>query len=278
MSESGSDPVAEAQELYKLAKIHRQYNRDAEAIGALTQALDLHPDFQEALEMRGTLYLGESQPEQAFADLARLVQLDPQNAAARALRGMAYRQMGMPDKALADFAEALRIDPDTRVAYVWRALTYRGQGDRKRAIDDFTQALRLGESPYVYNERAACHYRSGNYAQAIADHTSAYNLDPDDEATCNGLAWILATCPTASLRNGKRAVELATKACEKTRYEDSGYVDTLAVAHAEAGNFAEAIRVCQQVISMVKLEERAEYEERLALFKAGKAFQVAGTL
>jgi tetratricopeptide (TPR) repeat protein len=269
--------VDEAAQLLAAAQRHHRNDEDDEALGAVTQALDLRPDYPEALELRGTLYLGATQPEQAFADLTRAVQLAPKSASARSLRGMAYRQMGLFNEALTDLNEALRLDPGLRMAYVTRAHVFVRKGDRKRAIEDFTRALRIGPSPYVHNERAACHYRLGNYADAIADHAAAVKLDPKDEASCNGLAWILATCPLAHLRDGRRAVELATRACEETAFADSGYVDTLAVACAEAGDYAAAIRHGEAVLALVEEKDRGEYEERLALYRAGKPYHTPGT-
>lgn len=267
----------EAAQLLAEAQRHHRNGADDEALGAVTQALDLRPDYPDALELRGTLYLGVSQPEQAFADLTRAVQLSPKSASVRSLRGMAYRQMGLYNEALTDLNEALRLDPDLRMAYVTRAHVFVRKGDRRRALEDFTRALRLGRSAYVYNERAACHYRLGNYAEAIADHGAAVDMAPTDEASCNGLAWILATCPQAHLRDGLRAVELATRACTETDFADSGFVDTLAVAHAEAGNFAEAVRYGEAVLALVEESERPEYEERLALYRAGKPYHTPGT-
>ena len=55
------------------------------------------------------------------------------------------------------------------------------------------------------------------------------------------LAWLLASYPVDGIRDGKRAVELATKACEITNYQQSSPIDTLAGAYAEAGDFASAV-------------------------------------
>jgi hypothetical protein len=46
----------------------------------------------------------------------------------------------------------------------------------------------------------------------------------------NKLAWLLATCPDARLRDGVRAVRYAERACEQTHYGVTLLVGTLAAA------------------------------------------------
>ena len=53
----------------------------------------------------------------------------------------------------------------------------------------------------------------------------------------NNLAWLLATSPEEGIRDGKRAIELAEKACEETEWQDAHIISTLAAGYAETGNF-----------------------------------------
>ncbi len=66
---------------------------------------------------------------------------------------------------------------------------------------------------------------------------------------------------------------LATKACELTKGEDAGYLDTLACAYAESGDFAEAVRGTEKVIALARPEDQDEYRQRLAQFQAGTPFR-----
>ena len=65
---------------------------------------------------------------------------------------------------------------------------------------------------------------------------------PDEPQPYNDYAWLLATGTTDALRDGKRAVELADQACKLTDYKNGAYLDTLAAAFAEKGDFGEALK------------------------------------
>jgi len=93
----------------------------------------------------------------------------------------------------------------------------------------------------------------------------------------NNLAWILATNPSSEFRDGKAAVVAAKLACEATGYRDYRFFDTLAVSLAEAGEFAEAAKVCERGMKMAseaKDDQTIELlEGRIELFNAGKPFR-----
>ena len=80
-------------------------------------------------------------------------------------------------------------------------------------------------------------FQKGNVGEAIAQFQKALQINPDDLQVQNNLAWILATAPQASLRNGNKAVELARQANELTGGKNPIILHTLAAAFAEAGQF-----------------------------------------
>ena len=80
----------------------------------------------------------------------------------------------------------------------------------------------------------------GRYSRALASYEEALRLDPENSDALNELAWLLATCPDAGIRDGRRAVELASRACRLDFGISAACVDTLAAAHAEAGDFESA--------------------------------------
>ncbi len=99
-------------------------------------------------------------------------------------------------------------------------------------------------------------------------------LSPADSSVmwANNLAWVLATSPDASLRNGTEAVYWATRANDAVGHEDAALLDTLAAALAEAGRFDEAIQIARRLQALAggDPEARSAANARLAAFQASK--------
>jgi serine/threonine-protein kinase len=91
----------------------------------------------------------------------------------------------------------------------------------------------------------------------------------------NAIAWLLATCPDQSARDGKKSVQLATEACELTQWKNPSLLDTLAAACAEAGNFEQAIKWQSETLRLYDNagDSRPGMEKRLALYKQHKAYR-----
>ncbi len=75
---------------------------------------------------------------------------------------------------------------------------------------------------------------------------------PDSAATLNNLAWALATSPDAAARDGVRAIEVAERALEALGRNEPAYLDTLAAAYAEAGDYEQATRTEERAIKVLE--------------------------
>jgi tetratricopeptide (TPR) repeat protein len=114
----------------------------------------------------------------------------------------------------------------------------------------------------------------GDYGKAVADYSQAILLDPKGAREYNNLAWLLATCPQASVRDGKKAVQYALQACELSEWKDPACVDTLAAAYAEGGDFDHAVKYEQQSLTAIgnSASGATGRKVRLALYSGHKAY------
>src|SRR5262249_60860197 len=94
----------------------------------------------------------------------------------------------------------------------------------------------------AYFTRPKARRAKKDYAWAVTDFREAIRLDPKDADALSGLAWLLSTCPETSVRDGKKAVEHATRACELTSWDAPYFLAALGAAWAEPGAFDEATK------------------------------------
>ena len=121
--------------------------------------------------------------------------------------------------------------------------------------------------------------QQGDFAAAIASGRLALKSHPKIPALLNNLAWLLATCPDASLRNGPEAVKYAERACELTHYWETLLIGTLAAAYAEAGRFDDAILMAQKACAMASKSGEQDLLEKnqklLELYRARQPYHEA---
>jgi len=117
----------------------------------------------------------------------------------------------------------------------------------------------------------------GEFLNAITDYESSLRNSPCFAPAHNRLARLLSTCHRDHVRDGFRAVEHATRACELTEMNNADYVMTLAAAYAEAGDFANALSYQKQAIGLLDKNEQGEYQKyckmRLRLYESGETYR-----
>ncbi|WP_422928126.1 tetratricopeptide repeat protein [Singulisphaera sp. PoT] len=284
----------------------KDYDR---AIAAYTEAIRLDPGRAALHNNRAAARLGKKDEAGALVDYNEAIRLDPENASAYYGRGLVWHSRKDYDRAIADFDEALRRPPKFSGAYNNRGLAWFDKHEYDKAIADFNEALRLDpDSPLIYNNRGNCREAQGDLDRALRDYSEAIRLDPqyvkargnrarlfasEGKATealedlgevirldpkgsraYRARAWILATSPDASVRNGKEAISDASKAFELTGRDDPIILETLAAAHAEVGQFQEAVSMQGKALGLLSPADarRPAFESRLALYREGHAY------
>jgi protein O-mannosyl-transferase len=92
--------------------------------------------------------------------------------------------------------------------------------------------------------------RQGRVGEGVEEWQKVLAIQPDDGNAMSNLAWVFATSPDQSLRDGPKAVQLAERALRISGSRIPTLFRTLAAAYAESGRFPEAIQTAQQGIEL----------------------------
>ncbi len=222
------------------AGIHQEMGDHEQALADADEALRLKPEAPAVMRSRAMVLAGADKLEEATAQLEKSLEVDPKDVATRLQLGMFYNAQKKSDKALQSYSAVLADHPEQ-----WMAL--RGRGD---------VLLNLGK-----------------HELAITDYEKAVRRRPEDSGILNNLAWVLATSPVDELRDGKRAIELATKACELTEYKQAHILSTLAAAFAEAGDFDTAIKWSEKGVEIGSKDQQQPLTKELESYRAGKPWR-----
>ncbi len=293
-------------DLVLLAKALRAEEKNEPALKAISRAIEINEDLPMAYSLRASLYLADNKDEEALKDVSRAIELNPRDVDAFRSRARVYLQRENYDDALKDVDKILTFQQGDVDAIYLRSLIYAGLEDYEAAIEDiqllvqqfpgepiFLNALasfysssdQVDKALELFDEtlkedpedsralagRADAKLNAGMHAEAVVDYEAALKLDEEDDHALNNLAWLLATSTFDEVRDGKRAIELATKAAEVTNYEEAHILSTLAAAYAESGNFEEAVKWSEKSIEISSSDkQKADLKKELETFKAGK--------
>lgn len=241
------------------------------------------PDLANALHARGKAWTGKGDHDRARADYDEALRANPIYVAALYDRFLAEQGGGNREKAAA-MPKAAPQKPAAKPAavptgkskdpaeYVRRGIAWAEQGDYDRAITEYNEALRIDpNNAAAFSRRAFAWQNKRDYARAIADYTEVARIQPTNISAHNSAAWLQATAPVASARNGARAVAAARKAAELSDWKNGDILDTLAAAYAESGNFPEAVRWQEKAMTFPDFmkSQADEARARMALYRKG---------
>jgi tetratricopeptide (TPR) repeat protein len=145
-------------------------------------------------------------------------------------------------------------------------------GDEQLAERHFQMARKIEPKtvgPEI--EQGKLNESRGDHQAAKEIYQVAFDRNPSSPQVLNNLAWLLATSPDDQVRDGDKALRLATQASRITGNRHPGILDTLAAALAERQRWDEAIQVAtraESVARQMRLFQLAnEVSGRLALYE-----------
>ena len=211
------------------------------------KSLDLKPGLAEGYRLRAVVASSQKKYDEAIQDLTLLVQNKPNEPVFLLQLATLYQLDGRPGMAVKIADQLIRGNTGGPSAYRVRGDAYLSMGVQNEAIDDFQRALDMMPGQ-----------------------------DSQKAGLLNNLAWILATSPDESLRDGKRSIELGKQACEQTDYKAAHILSTLAAGYAETGDFDEAIKWSTKAVELGRTEENdqtGQLEKELESYQEKKPWR-----
>jgi tetratricopeptide (TPR) repeat protein len=146
----------------------------------------------------------------------------------------------------------------------WKNEAWGLRADARKKLGDDGPQLALDSYNNGVKARQERRYRT-----AIEYYERGMEFDPAFPWSANNLAWLLATCPDTSVRNGPAAIRYANMAIANTKIDVADFMGTLAAAYAANGQFMQATLLCQDAYMIYPTQER---KEMLTLFQSRKPY------
>ena len=248
--------------------------RFEEAIDHFRRAVDIMPECAEAHNNLGNALAKVGQSDEAIVHFHRALDFKPDYATAYYNLGSVLADRGRPDEAIRCLRTALEIQPGHLKALNNLGNVLAATGRLGEAVACYRKAVEF-EPAFAtahFNLSAALR-QQGNFRDAVVHLREAARLTPTDVVVLNRLAWVLATCPDARVRNGAEAVALAQRAAQLSGGREPLTQNTLAAAYAEAGRFREAVQTAAAAVPLASAQRnnslRDDLRARLRLYAAG---------
>jgi tetratricopeptide (TPR) repeat protein len=218
------------------AWVETSYWRDSETL--FTHALAVTSNNDVAENNLGIVFLRKGKLDDAISLLQAAVDLRPENSPAHENLAKALLQKGQVADALVHYRKLLELQPDN--------------------IE-------------VHNIVGTVLIQQGHIREGVEEWQKVLAIQPDNGNAMSNLAWVFATAPDDSLRDGTKAVQLAEEALRISRRRIPIIFRTLAAAYAESGEFSKAIQTAQQGIELANSQGNSglatELQGNIALYQ-----------
>jgi tetratricopeptide (TPR) repeat protein len=270
---------------YNLANaLFKQGNLD-EAIAEYRRTLEIEPEHLEARYNLGAVLATKGQFEAAIAQYQKVLAIQSGYRDVHYNLGQIFLKQGKLDEAVVQFNKALEIKPDDAEFRngLGKALLLKSDfagamacfdkttplspdplarwdnlGDNFLEKEDWAAAIACYQHALKINPRSAdacaslgmAFFKKGAAREAIDSWQQALAINPGQISVLNNLAWLLATAADTSLRDGAKAVALATQASQLSGGGNPVMLHTLAVAYAQEGSYTLAMDTARRALQL----------------------------
>jgi tetratricopeptide (TPR) repeat protein len=213
--------------------------QDSETLWTHTLAVTSKNDVAE--NNLGIVFLGRGQVDQAISRFQAAVDIRPANAAAHDNLAKAFLRKGRLADAMLHYRKMLEIQP---------------------------------ENVETHNILGTALIQQGRVREAIEQWRKALVMQPENGNAKSNLAWVFATDPEQSFRNGPQAVQLAEQALQLSGGQNPIILRTLAAAYAESGRFTDAVETAERGLKLATEQGNVnlanEFRSNILLYRAGR--------
>jgi len=217
----------------------------------ITRAMAIDPSNLSMLELRAALYEQMGERAKALADIEKILEIKPGQPNVIRMRAILLANLGKYDAAIEALQALHKANPQDSLTMLQMGMVYMNMKDYGKAIDVYGAILKdHPDDVDAMRGRADALLNSGHRSDAVSDYEQALKRQPHDVGILNNFAWVLATAPEEKLRDGHRALAMATDACRRTDYKEDYILSTLAAAYAETGDFESARKWAAQAVEV----------------------------
>jgi Tfp pilus assembly protein PilF len=189
--------------------------------------------------------------------------------------GIVRLQQGKLDEAVSLLQAAVDLRPDNSPGQENLAKALLQKGQVTDALIHYRKLMELQpDNIEIHNIVGTVLVQQGRITEGVEEWEKVLLIQPDNGNALNNLAWVFATSPDDSLRDGNRAVQLAEQAMRISGGRMPMIWRTLAAAYAENGRFVEAIQTAQRGIELAHNQGNsglaAELQNTIALYETGR--------
>jgi tetratricopeptide (TPR) repeat protein len=246
-----------------------------EATAQLEQALKLNSRYAEAHYNLGKVLVGRGRLDEALTHFEQAVAIKPDYANAQHNLATLLMAQGRLTEAGDHYREALQVAPNDADTHYGLGNVLMGLGQFDEATTHYRKALEIKpDSALVHNALGVVATARGRFDEALAHYQQARRIQPNDTFVHYHLAWLRATCPNASLRNGTEAIEYARRADQLSGGGQPNVLGALAAAYAEAERFPEALTAAHKALNLALKQNNsslaAAIQAHISLYEAGR--------
>jgi len=178
---------------------YAQLGRFNDALMDFNQALKFEKKDSELYNKRGEVYMQNNMYDQSIMDFTAAIVLNPMFSDAYLNRGRAYSEKGMPDEAMADFNHAIKADSDHSFTFIDRAAP-------SINIDENSDVN--VEKAEQFNRKGLADLESDKFKEAVENFTHAINLSVSeaDSYINRGRAFLKLDKPDEAMADFNQAV------------------------------------------------------------------------